>query len=78
MQNRIAHSVRMDITDDETFGDNEPASVTRSGTFVLDTARPEQTDLTAGKCGGEVRVVTYRVSGEISSGAGTFPIPTSR
>ncbi|WP_226342662.1 LGFP repeat-containing protein [Deinococcus sp. AJ005] len=63
MQNRITHSVRMDITDDETFGSDEHAHVTRGGTLVLDTARPKLTDLTIGKCGGEVRVelsVTYR------------------
>lgn len=63
MQNRIAHSVRVDITDDETFGSNEHASVSRAGTLVLDAGRPEHTDLTVGKCGGEMRVelrVTYR------------------
>lgn len=63
MQNRITHGVRMDITDDETFGSDEHAHVTRGGTLVLDASRPELTDLTIGKCGGEVRVelrVTYR------------------
>ncbi|WP_051668733.1 LGFP repeat-containing protein [Deinococcus frigens] len=63
MQNRVAHNVRMDITDHETFGSNEHASVSRGGTLVLDASRPELTDLTVGKCGGEVRVelrVTYR------------------
>jgi hypothetical protein len=63
MQNRIAHSVTMDITDDETFGSNEHASVNRAATLVLDASQPELTDLTVGKCGGEVRVelrVTYR------------------
>ncbi len=62
MQNRITHSVRMDITDDETFSD-EHARIDRAGTLVLEASRPELTDLTIGKCGGEVRMelrVTYR------------------
>ncbi|MDV6375558.1 LGFP repeat-containing protein [Deinococcus arenicola] len=63
MQNTVGHNVRMDITDDETFGSDEHAHITRGGTLVLDASRPELTDLTIGKCGGEVRVelrVTYR------------------
>ncbi len=63
MQNKVTYTVGMHITDDETFGSNEHASINRGGTLVLDAGTPQREDLTIGKCGGEVRVelrVIYR------------------
>ena len=61
MQNRLNYTIGMQITDDETFSD-EHASLNRAGVIVLDAGQPSRSDLTVGKCGGEVRVefsVTY-------------------
>ena len=55
MQNRINFTVGMQITDDETFKD-EHSSLNRAGVVVLDPQQPSHSDLTVGKCGGEVRI----------------------
>ncbi|GAA5437593.1 LGFP repeat-containing protein [Deinococcus aquaticus] len=61
-QNKVTHTTRLTVTDDETFGPHGPARVTRSGSLILDAAHPTHTDLTTGKCGGDAHLqlrVTY-------------------